>query len=443
MIKFGMFLKLYEDDNKLNNARQMAINLWFTNYKNEHKDTDKTKADAPDSIKNAKSKQELMDAISSWRDNPKMKGNFNKVSRAFETDNQEETENQEETDNQENTEHETEQDKLEKAIDNIDSADTETLNTSEFISTYDKETAEKVAKSETEEKVNKELLKDYEKDYRLKRAENFKSIMETLSDLLKLIFPEANTDSLTKIGDNAIEKQKKDIELESKMEHMDSKVDETCKIMDSEFESKSKALENIKKAKLEKLKDCDGEFAKEILKNCEVEKQKYESLEANLTTLISHRRELYDKIDEYTSKIHLSTQQKSELSALRDQLSNIKKDIDKTLNDVQTAKKEFDDKLAIERENLDDKIKQRKDEESERIEQEFKLAIEKLKVETEQKKNSVKEKNRELQDYLKNTVSKYDRKEDMPLDVRKNLQKLESEFQNTLNVDNEDKKEDK
>ena len=166
MISFKDFLN--EKNDKFKKAKSFALSAWLKNARKTNKNA--TSSDAPEKIKNPENKSALMSAISSWKDNPKMKGAYQTVktlTRSHDTSGEEEKESpksdkDEKGLNKEKTPEENLQNDTENAMASQEQEEheQEVKNNVEFLQDKDPDSVEKYREASAEEDLAKKFAED-------------------------------------------------------------------------------------------------------------------------------------------------------------------------------------------------------------------------------------------------------------------------------------------
>lgn len=255
MISFKEFLN--EKNNKFQKAKSFALSAWLKNAKKTNKNA--TNSDAPEKIRNPENISALMRAISSWKDNPKMKGAYQTVktlTKSHDTSGEEEKESpksdkDEKGLNKEKTPEENLQNDTENAMASQEQEEheQEVKDNVEFLQDKDPDSVEKYREASAEEDLAKKFAEDNIYNAEIERQEERKKFLKTLADLISLIFKGAKTDSITDDADKKIEKLKeKQSTIEKVNELKKTKTNEKEKISDK-YKTIADSAQKVAKAK--------------------------------------------------------------------------------------------------------------------------------------------------------------------------------------------------
>lgn len=445
MINFQTFLNLCEEQDKQSFSKAKVLVLGV--YK-------KIKKEIPDGVKKAKDRASLMDSIKSWKDsdNTRMKNAYKSVTQIFknnsdseDTDNSDNADNAENKDTKDNKDTK-EQDKdkeleqrkkdLENALKDPTNASDEVLNSSDYVVSYDEKKALDKAKVEQEQEELKDRIKKAERENAEKRAENFKSLMDSLSEFLEVLFPEgAKFDSLSKIGDNALEQQKKQNEQDAKFDEFDKKVKETFKTVDNENKNKKDSIEAVYNSNLKKIDLDDGPYANQIESACKTYRDITTANKQNLDSLISEKEKYQKEIEKLQYGYGYDNENK--IKDYEAEIADLDKAIKQATEDYNKAKENENSKRNNERERVEKDIQTWRENEKKRLEKEHEIRLQELEVEGKKKKTEIENKKSAYIEYIKYMSKRYPDKRDWPISAKNKEAELLKEFQKSLLSDEE------
>lgn len=448
MISFDKYLLLNEKEMKdnLNNLKNIAK----TAYIQAHKDNPEAKNKMPKGITNAQDVSSLKDSIKNWKDsdNKIFKNAYSKINNLSKNDKNSEDEDKEtdketDKDNKENekTNFEKETDKeieqikkeVEKGLKDPLSVDDSILDRSEFVSRYDPELAKKLADIEVKKEENKKLIKQVSQQNAEKRAENFKKVMESLAELLKLFVPDMNDNALTKIGDNAISSQKKKAQEDNAIEVFDSKVKDSYKNADNELNSALDAVDKEEQLAIEEIKNSKSFYNTKIQSKCKNELDNLNMYSEQYNKLKEQKKKLYEKISEYEERYNeLSDEEKEMLKELDKQSEELDEELRTSKENVDNANAKYKEKIKNEESSISKEIEKMREEEIKKAKEKFDIQRKELSLHTEKRKSEIKNSKNSLVEYLKFINSSYPDQRDVPESVRKKLENYKTKFQETL-----------
>lgn len=443
MINFQTFLNLNEEQDKQSFSKAKALVLGV--YK-------KIKKEIPDGVKNAKDRTSLMDSIKSWKDsdNAQMKNTYKSITQIFKnnsdsedtdnTDNTDKTENKDTKDNKDTKEQdkdkELEQRKkdLENALKDPTNASDEVLNSSDYIISYDEKKALDKAKVEQEQEELKDRIKKAERENAEKRAENFKSLMDSLSEFLEVLFPEgAKLDSLSKIGDNAVEQQKKQNEQDAKYDEFDKKIKEKLKTVDNENKDKKDSIEAAYNSNLKKIDLDDGPYANQIESACKTYRDITTANKQNLDSLTSAKEKYQKEIE----KLQHGFGNEKKIKDYKAEIADLDKAIKQATEDYNKAKENENSKRNNERKRVEKDIKTWRENQKKRLEKEHEVRLQELEVEGKKKKTEIENKKSAYIEYIKYMTKRYPDKREWPISAKNKEAELLKDFQKSLLSDEE------
>lgn len=440
MINFQTFLNLNEEQDKQSFSKAKALVLGV--YK-------KIKKEIPDGVKNAKDRTSLMDSIKSWKDsdNAQMKNTYKSVTQVFknnsdsdDTDNTDNTENKDTKDTKDTKEQdkdkELEQRKkdLENALKDPTNASDEVLNSSDYIISYDEKKALDKAKVEQEQEELKDRIKKAERENAEKRAENFKSLMDSLSEFLEVLFPEgAKLDSLSKIGDNAVEQQKKQNEQDAKYDEFDKKIKEKLKTVDNENKDKKDSIEAAYNSNLKKIDLDDGPYANQIESACKTYRDITTANKQNLDSLTSTKEKYQKEIE----KLQHGFGNEKKIKDYKAEIADLDKAIKQATEDYNKAKENENSKRNNERKRVEKDIKTWRENQKKRLEKEHEVRLQELEVEGKKKKTEIENKKSAYIEYIKYMEKRYPDKREWPISAKNKEAELLKDFQKSLLSDEE------
>ena len=440
MINFQTFLNLNEEQDKQSFSKAKALVLGV--YK-------KIKKEIPDGVKNAKDRTSLMDSIKSWKDsdNAQMKNTYKSITQIFknnsdseDTDNTDNTENKDTKDNKDTKEQdkdkELEQRKkdLENALKDPTNASDEVLNSSDYIISYDEKKALDKAKVEQEQEELKDRIKKTQRENAEKRAENFKSLMDSLSEFLEVLFPEgAKLDSLSKIGDNAVEQQKKQNEQDAKYDEFDKKIKEKLKTVDNENKDKKDSIEAAYNSNLKKIDLDDGPYANQIESACKTYRDITTANKQNLDSLTSAKEKYQKEIE----KLQHGFGNEKKIKDYKAEIADLDKAIKQATEDYNKAKENENSKRNNERKRVEKDIKTWRENQKKRLEKEHEVRLQELEVEGKKKKTEIENKKSAYIEYIKYMTKRYPDKREWPISAKNKEAELLKDFQKSLLSDEE------
>lgn len=459
MISFKEFLLektvQYKTDNSegsqdqiFNKAKQLALNAYVKNANKNNPEVKKTIKDAPDRIKNAKDKSELMNAISSWASgaNPIYKGAYQTIKSLKPTDDEgadsenaqkekvdkpekpneetsKETENDNEENNKENAEEQgaedlhnsTEQVLANKADEKQQKADEEKQKEIEdnksffddFGSTEEKDDYEQ---AEAEMSLSQQFAEDNAYNLEIARQEDRKKFLEALGNLISLIFDGANTDSITDRAERKIEQLKQKQSAEQAMKEMEERNPDGEQKVKNKYDNFREGLKNVVKSRenLIKKQPCPAV----------VERAKQYS-EARKKAMKDIKDRIAEKYGPNSNDPEVTDKQKADYQKYKD-LSNKKlssmtpdekkefNDLDKTFGpDAELAKWEENNKFDEER--AKEETKKWREEQLEDLKRQYELKQEKIDAAQEKEMADVKIKKLEMQRFKEEYFRKIDK----------------------------------
>lgn len=440
MINFQTFLNLNEEQDKQSFSKAKALVLGV--YK-------KIKKEIPDGVKKAKDRTSLMDSIKSWKDsdNAQMKNTYKSITQIFknnsdseDTDNADNAENKDTKDNKDTKEQdkdkELEQRKkdLENALKDPTNASDEVLNSSDYIISYDEKKALDKAKVEQEQEELKDRIKKAERENAEKRAENFKSLMDSLSEFLEVLFPEgAKFDSLSKIGDNAVEQQKKQNEQDAKFDEFDKKVKEKLKTVDNENKDKKDSIEAAYNSNLKKIDLDDGPYANQIESACKTYRDITTANKQNLDSLTSAKEKYQKEIE----KLQYGYGNEKKIKDYKAEIADLDKAIKQATEDYNKAKENENSKRNNERKRVEKDIQTWRENQKKRLEKEHEVRLQELEVEGKKKKTEIENKKSAYIEYINYMTKRYPDKREWPISAKNKESELLKDFQKSLLSDEE------
>lgn len=437
MINFQTFLNLNEEQDKQSFSKAKALVLGV--YK-------KIKKEIPDGVKKAKDRTSLMDSIKSWKDsdNAQMKNTYKSITQIFKNNS-----DSEDTDNAENkdtkdTKNTKEQDKdkeleqrkkdLENALKDPTNASDEVLNSSDYIISYDEKKALDKAKVEQEQEELKDRIKKTQRENAEKRAENFKSLMDSLSEFLEVLFPEgAKFDSLSKIGDNAVEQQKKQNEQDAKFDEFDKKVKEKLKTVDNENKDKKDSIEAAYNSNLKKIDLDDGPYANQIESACKTYRDITTANKQNLDSLTSAKEKYQKEIE----KLQHGFGNEKKIKDYKAEIADLDKAIKQATEDYNKAKENENSKRNNERKRVEKDIQTWRENQKKRLEKEHEVRLQELEVEGKKKKTEIENKKSAYIEYINYMTKRYPDKREWAISAKNKESELLKDFQKSLLSDEE------
>lgn len=446
MINFQTFLNLNEEQDKQSFSKAKALVLGV--YK-------KIKKEIPDGVKNAKDRTSLMDSIKSWKDsdNAQMKNTYKSITQIFknnsdseDTDNTDNAENKDTKDTKDTKDNKDtkEQDKdkeleqrkkdLENALKDPTNASDEVLNSSDYIISYDEKKALDKAKVEQEQEELKDRIKKTQRENAEKRAENFKSLMDSLSEFLEVLFPGgAKLDSLSKIGDNAVEQQKKQNEQDAKYDEFDKKIKEKLKTVDNENKDKKDSIEAAYNSNLKKIDLDDGPYANQIESACKTYRDITTANKQNLDSLTSAKEKYQKEIE----KLQHGFGNEKKIKDYKAEIADLDKAIKQATEDYNKAKENENSKRNNERKRVEKDIKTWRENQKKRLEKEHEVRLQELEVEGKKKKTEIENKKSAYIEYIKYMTKRYPDKREWPISAKNKEAELLKDFQKSLLSDEE------
>lgn len=438
MIDFKSYLNLFENDT-FSKAKSMAINTWVqVNKKNG-----KTAKDVPDSLKNASNKTELRQALNSWQtsNNNMYKNGFVKIMNVLDTNvdaddedsNTEDTSNSKESkeseESKESKESEESKDKKIKFKD-VSKTDSDSLNTSDFVSNYDFKKGQKIKKLDDELSDNEQDLLDCQKQIKDKRAQNFKSVIDSLNNIIKLFVPNAD---IGEIGNKAVEYRQRESKYEEDTKQLDNEVNDMRKNMENDKNTLTKQLEARKKLELKKLEFDDGDYATDLNMKCAREGKELEHATQKYQELKKEKEAYQKEIEKYTDILHLSDEDKKRLDDYKAEIEDIENLMQKASKDVLSAEKAYKNKYNAESEKIKDKIQQYRQARKEKIEKEYNDAYSEMEYKFKQRVSKIEDAKKELVNHMHMLVD-YKNADDIPQAHVEKLNALTKKFKDCLSV---------
>ena len=443
MIDFKSYLNLFENDT-FSKAKSMAINTWVqVNKKNG-----KTAKDVPDSLKNASNKTELRQALNSWQtsSNNMYKNGFVKIMNVLDTDtnvdtddendNTEDTSNSKESkeskeseESKESKESKESEDKKIKFKD-VSKTDSDNLNTSDFVSNYDFKKGQKIKKLDDELSDNEQDLLDCQKQIKDKRAQNFKSVIDSLNNIIKLFVPNAD---IGEIGNKAVEYRQRESKYEEDTKQLDNEVNDMRKNMENDKNTLTKQLEARKKLELKKLEFDDGDYATDLNMKCAREGEELEHATQKYQELKKEKETYQKEIEKYADILHLSDEDKKRLDDYKAEIEDIENLMQKASKDVLSAEKAYKNKYNAESEKIKDKIQQYRQARKEKIEKEYNDAYSEMEYKFKQRVSKIEDAKKELVDHMHMLVD-YKNADDIPQAHVEKLNALTKKFKDCLSV---------
>lgn len=437
MINFQTFLNLNEEQDKQSFSKAKALVLGV--YK-------KIKKEIPDGVKKAKDRTSLMDSIKSWKDsdNAQMKNTYKSVTQIFKNNSDSEYTDNTENKDTKDTKDTKEQDKdkeleqrkkdLENALKDPTNASDEVLNSSDYIISYDEKKALDKAKVEQEQEELKDRIKKTQRENAEKRAENFKSLMDSLSEFLEVLFPEgAKFDSLSKIGDNALEQQKKQNEQDAKYDEFDKKIKEKLKTVDNENKDKKDSIEAAYNSNLKKIDLDDGPYANQIESACKTYRDITTANKQNLDSLISEKEKYQKEIE----KLQYGYGNEKKIKDYKAEIADLDKAIKQATEDYNKAKENENSKRNNERKRVEKDIQTWRENQKKRLEKEHEVRLQELEVEGKKKKTEIENKKSAYIEYIKYMTKRYPDKREWPISAKNKEAELLKDFQKSLLSDEE------
>lgn len=440
MIDFKSYLSLLENDT-FSKAKSIAINTWVqVNKKNG-----KTAKDVPDSLKNANNKTELRQALNSWQasNNNMYKNGFTKIMNVLGTDtdtnvddeddedsNAEDTANSKESkDSKESKESKESKDKKIKFKD-VSKTDSDNLNTSDFVSNYDFKKGQKIKKLDDELSDNEQDLLDCQKQIKDKRAQNFKSVIDSLNNIIKLFVPNAD---IGEIGNKAVEYRQRESKYEEDTKQLDDQVNDMRKNMENDKNTLTKQLEARKKLELKKLEFDDGDYATDLNMKCAREGEELEHATQKYQELKKEKEAYQKEIEKYTDILHLSDEDKKRLDDYKAEIEDIESLMQKASKDVLSAERAYKNKYNAESEKIKDKIQQYRQARKEKIEKEYNDAYSEMEYKFKQRMSKIDDAKKELVNHMHMLVD-YKNTDDIPQAHVEKLNALTKKFKDCLSV---------
>lgn len=440
MISFEEYLFLNEKENnanELNKIKTIARTAWL----NAHKDDPDAKNKIPKSITNAKDVSEIMDAIKNWKNSNDniLKTAYNKIHNSktnnVEDNDDDDSENKDksqEPDDEVKNELEDIRKQVEKALENPAAADPAILDSSEFVAQYDEKLASKMAELEAKIENNDNLIRKTAQENAEKRAENFKSVMEVLGDLLKIFLPDLDTGSLSKMGDNAVEAQKQKTQQENAIANFDSKVKDATKNIESEYQASLKSIRETEKLEIDAIKNKKGLFSAEIQDKCKLELDTLNFHNNHIKDIQQMKKEIEKQLLPYENKTVLTPLDKRLKKDLESQLNDIERNLITAKSDMLVARNKYEEKLERETKAREKDIEKWRENEIRKIKEKHDIERQELEVYSKKKKSNINNRRDEFINYLKFSSSKYPDQREMPVEVRKKLQEYQTKFQEAL-----------
>ena len=451
MIDFKSYLNLFENDT-FSKAKSMAINTWVqVNKKNG-----KTAKDVPDSLKNASNKTELRQALNSWQtsNNNMYKNGFVKImnvlgtgtdtakdaedernnaedtAKDVDTNVDDENSNTEDTSNSKESKESKESEDKKIKFKDVSKADSDSLNTSDFVSNYDFKKGQKIKKLDDELSDNEQDLLACQKQIKDKRAQNFKSVIDSLNNIIKLFVPNAD---IGEIGNKAVEYRQRESKYEEDTKQLDNEVNDMRKNMENDKNTLTKQLEARKKLELKKLEFDDGDYATDLNMKCAREGEELEHATQKYQELKKEKEAYQKEIEKYTDILHLSDEDKKRLDDYKAEIEDIENLMQKASKDVLSAEKAYKNKYNAESEKIKDKIQQYRQARKEKIEKEYNDAYSEMEYKFKQRVSKIEDAKKELVNHMHMLVD-YKNADDIPQAHVEKLNALTKKFKDCLSV---------
>jgi hypothetical protein len=343
-------------------AKKFAQSAWLRNANKKAKKeggTTKTISDAPEGIKNAQNYSDLLKSISSWKDDDNtihnnaystivsMGKSLDKTSKGKEnaedsqdaettqdTEEKQDTENDQDVENtsdnqdggekQDSENAETSQDpdaeQLQKEVQKHLDKDYEKERNDKFQEILGNVDAQKIkvadAKAKQTKKNSADTIFQAQKDYQLAR----KKVLESLSELIKLLFNDVDTSKITDDADKEIEKITQRQALHSKIKELPKAYEKQIKEKENVYEIAIEESKEVTNSEIEKINVDYPDSVKDMKIEHKEKRDAYEK------TLKKEKEEKYKDNEKYQQFKELGNKKANELTQEeREQLDELSK----------------------------------------------------------------------------------------------------------------------
>lgn len=400
-------------------AKKFAQSAWLRNANKKAKKeggTTKTISDAPDGIKNAQNYSDLLKSISSWKDDDNtihnnaystivsMGKSLDKTSKEKEKpedvedkkdtrepekeETSQDTEDNQELENTTNSDAEQLQKEVQQHLDN----DYEKERNDKFKELLNTADAQKIKVADAKEKQAKKDAADVifqkQKDYQLAR----KKVLESLSELIKLLFNDVDTSKITSDADKEIEKITKRQAMHHKIKQLPKDWDNQIKAKEEFYEGLFDEGKTIIDSQIEKI---NVDYPDSV-KDMKIEhKQKRDNYEKTLKKEIEEKNKDNEKYQQFKE---LGNKKASDLtSEEREQLEELNKEFG-----IDSQISEWDEQNKLDNEEIEKMTKEWRERQIAQAKETLENKMQELKAERESELQQLKKQKDEMMEEIEN-----------------------------------------